>query len=88
VKRLLTVSLLAALAVGCHKNKNAEGPIERAGKNVDKAAVKTGHALERAAEETGGAVKKGAQKTGEAFENVGEKLQRKDAPESEKKQAE
>jgi hypothetical protein len=89
VKRLLIVGLLAALAVGCHKNKDAEGPIERAGKKVDKATVKTGQALEKAAEKTGAAAEKAAQKTGEAFETVGEKLQGKDAPsEPEKKPVE
>jgi hypothetical protein len=88
VKQLLTVGLLATLAVGCHKNQDAEGPIERAGKKVDKAAEKTGRALEKAAEKTGGAAEKAAQKTGEAFEKVGEKLQGEDAPEPEKKPVE
>lgn len=83
VKRLSTLSLLAALAVSCHKNKDAEGPMERAGKNVDKAAKKTGEALETAAEKTGRAAKKAAHKTGEAFEKAGKKLQGEDAPEAE-----
>ena len=86
MKRLFTLTLLAALAVGCHKNKDAEGPMERAGKNVDKAAKKTGEALETAAEKTGDAAQKAVHETGVAFEKAGKKLQGDDAPEP--KQAE
>jgi hypothetical protein len=67
VKALLTLSLVSALAIGCHKNKDAEGPMERAGKSVDKAAEKTGEALEKAAD-----------KTGEALEKAGQKMQGED----------
>ena len=69
-----------SLLVGCHKNKDAEGPIERAGKHVDNAAEKTGHALETAAEKTGEATQKAAHATGKAFEKAGKKLQGDDAP--------
>ena len=55
--------VVLALAVGCHENKQAEGPIERAGKHVDHAAEKTGQALETAAEKTGEATKKAAHAT-------------------------
>jgi hypothetical protein len=72
--------ILVVLVVGCHKNKDAEGPIERAGKNVDHAAEKTGHALETAAEKTGEATKKAAHATGKAFEKAGKKLQGDDTP--------
>jgi hypothetical protein len=77
VKHFLTLGLLAALALAsaCHKNKDAEGPMERAGKNVDKAAKKTGEALETAAEKTGDAAEKAADATGKAFEKAGKKLQ-------------
>lgn len=77
VKHFLTLGLLAtlALAAACHKNKDAEGPMERAGKNVDKAAKKTGEALETAAEKTGDAAEKAADATGKAFEKAGKKLQ-------------
>lgn len=78
MKHLLTLGLLAALASGCHRNKDAEGPMERAGKNVDKAARKTGEALETAAEKTGEAAEKAANATGRAFEKAGKKLQGKD----------
>lgn len=74
--RLLDLSVVLALVVsGCHENKQAEGPIERAGKHVDHAAEKTGHALETAAEKTGEATKKAAHATGKAFEKAGKKLQ-------------
>jgi hypothetical protein len=78
--RSLSLALVVFLAVGCHKNKDAEGPIERAGKHVDRAAEKTGHALETAAEKTGEATQKAAHATGKAFEKAGKKLQGDDAP--------
>ena len=67
--------VVLGLAVGCRGNKQAEGPIERAGKHVDHAAEKTGHALQTAAEKTGEATKKAAHATGKAFEKAGKKLQ-------------
>jgi hypothetical protein len=73
--RAMSLCVVVALAVGCQKNKQAEGPIERAGKHVDHAAEKTGQALETAAEKTGEASKKAAQATGKAFEKAGKKLQ-------------
>jgi hypothetical protein len=76
--RLLELSVVLALVVGCHENKQAEGPIERAGKHVDHAAQKTGQALETAAEKTGEATKKAAHATGAAFEKAGKKLQGND----------
>jgi hypothetical protein len=63
VKPILILSLLVPLLVGCHKNKDAEGPLERAGKHVDHAAEKTGHAVQKA-----------VQATGEALEKTGKKL--------------
>jgi hypothetical protein len=63
----LLVALVSLLA--CHRNQQAEGPIERAGKHVDNAADKTGKALGKA-----------AHKTGEAFEKAGKKLQGSDTP--------
>lgn len=77
--RTLSLSLLVLVA-GCHDNKQAEGPIERAGKRVDHAAEKTGHALETAAEKTGEATKKAAHATGKALEKAGEKLKGDDPP--------
>ena len=63
---LLTATLLVTSA--CHKDKDAEGPVERAGKHVDNAAEKTGEALSTAAE-----------KTGDALEKAGHKLKGDDA---------
>jgi hypothetical protein len=72
--------LLIPLALACHQNKDAEGPMERAGKKVDKAAEKTGEALETAAEKTGEAADKAAKATGRAFEKAGQKLQGEEEP--------
>jgi len=76
--------LLATVALGslvaCHHDKQAEGPMERAGKHVDRAAEKTGAALETAAEKTGKAAEKAAHATGTAFEKAGKKLKGDDAP--------
>ena len=80
VNRLLLLGLVVPLAFACHQNKEAEGPMERAGKKVDKAAEKTGEALETAAEKTGKAADKAAKATGKAFEKAGQKLQGEDEP--------
>jgi len=75
VKRAILIGGLA-LAAGCHDNKGAEGPAERAGQSVDRAAQKTGEALERAARKTDAAARKAVQATGAAFEKAGQKLQK------------
>lgn len=59
--------LLLAVLMGCNKEADApvgDGPMERAGENIDEAAEKTGEAAERAAE-----------KTGEKLEEAGERMQ-------------
>jgi hypothetical protein len=76
--RLCLVAL--TLVAGCHSDKQAEGPMERAGKHIDHAAVKTEHVLEKAAKKTGKAAEKAAQATGEALERAGKKLKGDDAP--------
>ncbi len=77
---MLLLCLVVPLALACHKNKEAEGPMERAGKKVDKAAEKTGKAVEKAAEKTGEAADKAAKATGEAVEKAGQKLKGEDEP--------
>jgi phage-related tail protein len=74
VKHVALFGLVLALASACHDNKQAEGPVERAGKHVDKAAQKTGAALEKAAEKTDEVAHKAVTATGEAFEKAGQKL--------------
>ena len=74
VKSPRLIPLLAVLHFGCHDNKQAEGPMERAGKHVDNAAEKTGDALHKAAVKTDAGVHKAVSATGEAFEKVGQKL--------------
>jgi hypothetical protein len=74
VKALKLLPLIALLLLGCHENKDAQGPMERAGKHVDNAAHKTGDALQKAAEKTDEGVHKAVSATGEAFEKAGQKL--------------
>ena len=74
MNRACLVALAFSLLVGCHKNKDAEGPMERAGKGVDRAAHKTGGALEKAADKTGKAAEKAVHATGSALEKAGKKL--------------
>jgi hypothetical protein len=80
VKRILYLCLLGSLACACHQNRDPEGPMQRAGKSVDKAADKTGHALKGAAQKTGEAAGKAAKATGGALEKAGQKLKGDDAP--------
>lgn len=65
----LVLGILAAGLSGCKKK---EGPLERAGKEIDKAAEKTGKQIDKAVE-----------KTGEKLEQAGEKM--KDAAKDVKK---
>jgi hypothetical protein len=74
------LGLVFSLTCGCHHDKEAAGPMERAGRHVDHAAEKTGKALEKAAEKTGEAAGKAAHATGNAFEKAGKKLKGNDAP--------
>jgi hypothetical protein len=67
--RILTCCCLLLAACGitaCGRNAKGEGPMERSGKAVDKAA-----------KDTGEAVHEGVEKTGEATERAGEKMQGK-----------
>ncbi len=74
-KSLLLPTLL--LITACHHDRDAAGPMERAGKGVDSAADKTGTALQGAAEKTGDALTRATRATGRAFERAGSKLQGK-----------
>lgn len=52
-----TVLGAVLLVTACHHDREAGGPLERAGRGVDRAAQKTGEALGRAGAATGKAVK-------------------------------
>lgn len=84
MKRALLLCLALPLAIACHKNKDAEGPMERAGKGVDNAAEKTGEAVKKGAEKTEEGVSKAVDATGEALENTGKKLKGEDTKTSPK----
>jgi hypothetical protein len=75
VKHRLFYGLAFALALGCHHEQGAEGPMQRAGKHVDDAAEKTGKALEKAAEKTDAAAHRAVTATGVALEKAGRKLE-------------
>lgn len=55
-KAIVVVCLLVfvAVAVGCSE----EGPMEKAGKKIDKAAQEAGQQMDKAAEDAGNAAKK------------------------------
>lgn len=74
MKPVILSVLAVGLLAGCHKNKDAEGPVERAGASVDDAAQKTGAALHKAAVKTDEAAHKAVTATGNAFEKAGQKL--------------
>jgi hypothetical protein len=74
VNRLIALGFLLSLATACHENKEAEGPMERAGKNVDHAAKTTKEKLRAAAEETDTAAHHAVHNTGVAIEQAGRKL--------------
>lgn len=76
VKHAFPLALLAALTGACHHDRDAEGPAERAGKHVDKAADKTEKALDKAAQKTDAAAHKAIDATGTALEKTGNALER------------
>jgi len=55
----LLLGALVAVLSGCQKK---EGPLERAGKEIDKAAEKTGQQIDKALEKTGEKVEKAGDK--------------------------
>ena len=57
---MLVLGILVAGMTGCQKK---EGPMERTGKEIDKAAEKTGEKIDKAVE-----------KSGEKIEKAGEKI--------------
>lgn len=59
---VLVLGILAAGMSGCQKK---EGPMERTGKEMDKAAEKTGQQIDKAIEKTGEKI----EKTGDKIKN-------------------
>ena len=62
-KSLIAVLVLGILISGVSGCKKTEGPMERTGKEIDKAAEKTGEKIDKA-----------VKKTGEKIEKAGEKI--------------
>lgn len=64
-KKILVTTLMSALSLlACGgSNEPADGPVEKAGENVDEAASDTKEGVE-----------KGVEKTGEAVESAGDKV--------------
>jgi len=59
----LVLGIVAAGVSGCEKK---EGPLERAGKSMDKAADKTGQQIDKAVEKTGDKLEKAGDKIKES----------------------
>lgn len=72
ISATLFMSALLLAFSGCQKT---EGPLERAGKDVDQAVEKMGQPKEGPAERAGQAVDNAAEKTGQQIEKAGEGIQ-------------
>ncbi len=72
VKAFMIVSACFFALPGCEK---PEGPLEKAGKEVDQAVESFGEPKAGPAEEAGQAVDDAAEKAGEKIENAGEQVQ-------------
>jgi hypothetical protein len=75
MSKIILMTLL--LAAACHRDHDAAGPMERAGRSADTAAEKTGTALQGAAHKTGDALNDAGHATGRALEKAGSKLEGK-----------
>lgn len=69
-RSLLTVLALSIMVAGMSGCQKKEGPMERAGKEIDKAAEKTGKEIEKALEKTGKDLEKAGEKIKESAKDV------------------
>jgi hypothetical protein len=76
----LVMSALLFALPGCQKQ---EGPLEKAGKEIDQAVENMGQQKAGPVEQAGQAVDNAVEKTGEQIEKAGDKIQ--DAAQSDKK---
>jgi len=65
-RSILAVMVVGVLVGGLSGCKKKEGPLERAGKEMDKAVEKTGQQIEKAVEKTGEKVEKAGEKIKDA----------------------
>ncbi len=72
VSAFLIVSAIFFALPGCQKS---EGPLEKAGKEVDQAVEHFGEPKAGPAEQAGQTIDHAAEKTGQQIENVGEHIQ-------------
>lgn len=61
-RSVLAALVVGALLAGVSACTKKEGPMERAGKNIDKAAEKTGQQIDKAVEKTGEKIEKAGEK--------------------------
>jgi len=79
---ILLAGLLATLGA-CHKQESppapqvvsGEGPAERAGKELDRAATSAGEKMAEAKDKAAASANQAERKTGQALEKAGEKMQ-------------
>lgn len=72
VSTVLFMSALLMALPGCQKK---EGPLEKAGKEVDQAVENMGQPKEGPVEQAGQAVDNAAEKTGQQIEKAGDSIQ-------------
>jgi hypothetical protein len=74
----ISIIILGLALAGCDRDEDKrinEGPAERAGRQLDKAASKAAVELDKAAEDAGRTINKAAEVIGEKMEKAGEKVQ-------------
>jgi hypothetical protein len=67
---VIVALVLGALVFGVSGCKKKEGPMERTGKEIDKAAEKAGQQIEKAIEKTGEKIEKAGEKIKDAAKDI------------------
>jgi hypothetical protein len=69
-RSLIAALLLGSLVAGVSGCQKKEGPLERAGKEIDRAAEKTGQQIEKAIDKTGEKIDQAGEKIKDAAKDV------------------
>jgi hypothetical protein len=69
-RSVIAALVLGALVAGVYGCKKKEGPMERTGKEMDKAAEKAGQQIEKAIEKTGEKIEKAGEKIKDAAKDL------------------